>query len=164
MQCCAGTGSSSPTTLWAATRRAATASCWRRRKAIPRRLPPNGSAPGIVGLVPRGAPHTFGASIDPTVAGGLRIADPRGVLVGSAPLTPPIYDPGGPSTIIDRVVGDDRAGLLNDGLDISRARGDIQVIVVCGAHDAELDEILDRHGARTPVEVWQVLTGPTPGT
>ncbi len=113
--------------------------------------------PPFVGELPAPPMHTFmGGLIDPAADGGLRIADSRGVLIGSAGMMPPIYDPGGPTTVIDRVVGPDRAGLLGDALTIAAARGDVGVLVVCASDDTELADIALSLGATIPVRTWRL--------
>lgn len=115
------------------------------------------SCPPFDGDLPAPPMHTFtGGVIDPAVEGGLRIADSRGVLIGSAGMMPPIYDPGGMTTIVDRIVGPDRAGLLKDALALAGARGDVGVLVVCAADDTELAAIASDLGATIPVRTWRL--------
>jgi hypothetical protein len=96
---------------------------------LPAELTPPSSAPPP-------PPHTFGP-VDPTVP----VA------------APPVYDPGGTSCIVDRVVGPDRGRLLDQVAAAAAAAGASQLIVVCAAGDDELREALDERGAGHPVEV-----------
>src|SRR4051794_5183322 len=62
--------------------------------------------------------------------------------------TPPVYDPGGASSLIDDfVVSPERwltagATLLRLATEWARAHGAVQVVVVCGPHDAAKRELL----------------------
>ncbi len=113
--------------------------------------------PPFTGELPAPPIHTFmGGLIDPLVDGGLRVADACGVLIGSAGMMPPIYDPGGPTTIVDRIVGSDRAALLRHALSLAAARGDVGVLVVCALDDTELADIATALGATIPVRTWRL--------
>jgi len=68
---------------------------------------------------------------------------------------PPIYDPGGKPSVIDRVIGADRQSLLFRALSFAQQRGDVGCILVVEAHDTELSDIADRLAARHPVDVFQ---------
>lgn len=92
--------------------------------------------------------HTFGGRpFSPALAGALVVDDNQGgYVVGSPSVTPPIYDPGGPTCVIDQIVGADRHTLVRDALAVAAGRGDAQVIVVCGHDDEQLIEILKSSG------------------
>lgn len=85
------------------------------------------------------------------------IGDGRGgyAVMSPAISAPPIYDPGGKPSIIDRVVAEDRQSLLMRGLSFAHQRGDVGVILVVEAQDAELSAIADRLGARHPVDIFK---------
>jgi hypothetical protein len=55
--------------------------------------------------------------------------------------------------VIDQIVGQDRRGLLRDGIDAASARGDAQVVVVSGADDVELAEVSASLGFRRVVDL-----------
>jgi hypothetical protein len=104
--------------------------------------------------VPPPPPHTFGGPVDPTAAGALVVHDGTGLAVGSPPvLPPPIYDPGGTSSVVDRVVGGDPGRLLDRITTAAAAAGVGQLIVVCGTGDDDLRGALDERHAGHPVEV-----------
>lgn len=100
-----------------------------------------------VGTTP-GPHHTFGGSaFSPDAPGALVVTDgDDGYAVGSPSASPPIYDPGGPSCVIDQIVGRDRTMLLDQALAAAAARGDAQVIVVSGHDDIELSDITNQTG------------------
>lgn len=118
---------------------------------------PTGKVPPLPPGTPvaAGPPHTFGARLDPHVPGALALADSHGgVVVGSPSTTaPPVYDPGGTVCVIDRVVGADRAGLLDAACALAAQRGDVLVAVVAAAGDIELHEALDGAGLARTVDV-----------
>lgn len=89
--------------------------------------------------LPPAPPHTFGGPLDPAVEGALAFSDGAGgLLVGSPPTAaPPVYDPGGPVCVVDRVVGDP-APLLEQALQASGARGDTLLAVVAAVDDRRL--------------------------
>jgi hypothetical protein len=99
--------------------------------------------------------HTFG-QFDAATEGGLRISTEDGYAIGSAPINPPPYDPGGPTTVVDRVSGPNRASVMATVLREAGNRGDAHVIVVVDQQDQELAEILLNAGATQPVNLWQV--------
>ena len=68
---------------------------------------------------------------------------------------PPIYDPGGKPSVVDRVIGNDRLSLLMDALAFASARGDVGVILIVQRGDTELSAIADRLGARHPVDLFR---------
>ncbi len=99
--------------------------------------------------------HTWGPLM-PSESVVFIVDDEGGYAVASAPIpAPPIYDPGGTSVIIDRVVGEDREALLAKALSFAADRGDVQAILVVGADDKDLTNIADRLGARHPVDVFR---------
>jgi hypothetical protein len=83
--------------------------------------------------------HTFGGPLDPAAEGALAFDDGEGGLVVGSPSTaaPPVYDPGGPVCIVDRVVGDP-GPLLEQALQASGARGDVLLAVVAAVDDRRL--------------------------
>ena len=85
------------------------------------------------------------------------IGDGRGgyAVISPAISAPPIYDPGGKPSVIDRVIGDDRQSVLMSALSFAYQRGDVGVILVVEAHDTELSAIADRLGARHPMDVFK---------
>ena len=93
------------------------------------------------------APHTFGGqAFQPDLPGALVVGSDAGFAVGSPSVTPPIYDPGGPTTVIDQLRGPDRTGVLHMALSAARHRGDAQVVVVCKQDDRELASIVATAG------------------
>ena len=99
--------------------------------------------------------HVFG-DLDADTQHGLRVSTAHGYAIGSAPVTPPAYDPGGPTTVIDRVVGRNRRALVADVLETASRRHDVQVIFVVDHTDNELAEILTAAGATQPVHLWRL--------
>jgi len=82
--------------------------------------------------------------------------DHGGYVVISAPTAaPPIYDPGGKPSVVDRVIGTDRLWLLRAALTFAQRRGDIGVILIIDENDHELAAIADQLGARHPVDVYR---------
>ena len=108
----------------------------------------------VTGRLPVAPIHPFGESIDPTKVGGLRIMSDHGMVIGDAPVEPPIFDPGGPTTVIDRIVGPNRGALVSEAIAAASARGDAQLIVVADVHDDELIELAEVAGATCPVVNW----------
>jgi hypothetical protein len=86
--------------------------------------------------------HTFVGACDPGVPGALELVTRDGYVVGSPSTTPPVYDPGGPTCVVDRIVGTDRERLLHDAMAATAARGDHQMLVVLDEHDRELRGLL----------------------
>jgi hypothetical protein len=86
--------------------------------------------------------HTFGGALDPDAPGALTITTDDGYVVGSASTTPPTYDPGGPTCVVDRIVGTNRLGLLNDAMTAAASRGDHQLLVVAATNDDDLVHLL----------------------
>jgi hypothetical protein len=85
------------------------------------------------------------------------IGDGRGgyAVVSPAITAPPIYDPGGNPSVVDRVIGKDRQSLLMNALSFASQRGDVGVILIVEAGDTELSAIADRLGARHPVDMFK---------
>jgi hypothetical protein len=90
--------------------------------------------------------HSFGGALDPTAPGALTLTTSDGYVVGSASTTPPVYDPGGPTCVIDRIVGVNRRRLLDDAMSAAAHRGDHQLLVIASDTDAELLELLRTQG------------------
>lgn len=100
------------------------------------------------------APHTFGGqAFRPDLPGALIVGSQAGYAIGSPPATPPIYDPGGPTTVIDQVNGPDRSKVLEMALAAAAHRDDAQVIVVCGEEDTELSVIVGESGFNRVVDL-----------
>jgi len=100
------------------------------------------------------APHVFGGqAFRPDLPGALVVGSHAGYAIGSPPVTPPIYDPGGPTTVIDQVNGPDRSKLLDMSLAAAAHRDDAQVVVVCSEEDAELSVILGESGFNRVVDL-----------
>ncbi len=76
-------------------------------------------------------------------------------VISPAILPPPIFDPGGKPSVVDRVIGEDRQSLLMNALSFAYQRGDVGVILVVEAQDTELSAIADRLGARHPMDVFK---------
>ena len=93
---------------------------------------------------PSGPRHTFGgSSFSPEAPGALVIVDQvHGYVIGSPSAEPPIYDPGGPTCVIDQVIGSNQDLLVTQAMKKAEQRGDAQVIVVCAAGDQELASAL----------------------
>jgi hypothetical protein len=53
------------------------------------------------------------------------------------------------------VIGGDREALLKNTLSFASRRGDVGVILIAAAQDAELSAIADRLGARRPDDIFQ---------
>lgn len=97
--------------------------------------------------------HVFG-SFDASTDNGLKISTADGYAIGSAPAVPAAYDPGGPTTVVDRVCGPNRRNVVQAVLHEASRRGDVQVIVVVDHADDDLKEILVAVGATQPVNLW----------
>jgi hypothetical protein len=112
---------------------------------------PSAPLPDVLASPPA---HVFGLfGVD--TENGLRVSTVDGYAVGSAPASPPAYDPGGPTTVIDRVVGPNRRGVVDEVLRAASDRGDVQVIFVVDRADQELAEIVGAVGATEPVHLWR---------
>lgn len=93
------------------------------------------------------APHTFGGrAFQPDAHGALVVGSDHGYAIGSPAVNPPIYDPGGPTTVIDQLVGPHRMKVLQMAMAAAAERGDAQVVLVCGNEDAELSALVDEAG------------------
>lgn len=112
------------------------------------------AAPDDLGDVEPGPQHTFGDSLDPAAPGALLLADDElGFLIGSpSSPAPPVYDPGGTVTVVDRIVGEVTA-LLEAAMVATTKRGDVMLAVVCGEADHELAAALLEHGFVRTVNV-----------
>jgi hypothetical protein len=115
---------------------------------------PEQAYPANIEPAPR---HVFGP-IDERTERGLRTSTADGYALGSASVLPHAYDPGGPTTVVDRVVGSNRAGVVDTLCREAAKRGDAQVIFVVANGDHELESILTMHGATKPVNLWAKLT------
>jgi hypothetical protein len=104
-------------------------------------------------LVVRAPQHVFGP-IDSATKGGLRVSTIDGYALGSASVIPAAYNPGGPTTVIDRVVGPDRGGVIDTVLEAAAQRGDAQAVFVSAHMDVELADLLGNRGATNPVTLW----------
>lgn len=85
-----------------------------------------------------------------------------GFAVGSLVASPPVYDPGGLTGLVDDFVLDESANWLEVGralfVEVRRqlaARGAVQIVVVCGHHDAAKLEALTEFGLSRASE-WLV--------
>jgi hypothetical protein len=95
--------------------------------------------------IPPAAPHTFGGPFDPRADGALAFRTRAGIVVGSPSVTaPPVYDPNGTVTVVDRIAGGDRAALLAAAIGRTGDRGDTLIAVVCATEDRDLEELLQQ--------------------
>ena len=111
-------------------------------------VPEIGEAPIIPEQRPNGPAHTFGGvSFDPATPGALVASDRDGnYAIGSPSVEPPIYDPGGPTCVVDQLGGPDRGVALDLAQSAAAARGDVQLVVVSVSGDEELQEELEAKG------------------
>ena len=58
--------------------------------------------------------------------------------IGSPSVEPPIYDPGGPTSVVDQLGGPDRGVALDLAQSASAARSDSQLVVVLASDDEDL--------------------------
>ena len=107
--------------------------------------------------------HVFGR-FDASTDGGLRVSTADGYAIGSAPTSPAAYNPGGPTTVIDRVWGTNRRNVVDAVLQAASRRGDIQVIVIVDHADGDLIEIVEQAGATQPVNLWRAVAPPNQQT
>lgn len=115
---------------------------------------PATTGPFIDGDVPEPPPHSFGGPFDPTATGALAFSIDAGTVVGSPPSpAPPVYDPGGPVTIVDRLFGKDRDELITAALAATAARGDVLLAVVSAPGDRQLGDALANHDFERTVDV-----------
>ncbi len=104
--------------------------------------------------VKHAAPHTFGGqAFQPDLPGALVVGSDAGFAIGSPSATPPIYDPGGPTTVIDQINGPDRPRVVQMSLAAAKDRSDAQVVVVCRQKDAELVNIVEEAGFNRVVDL-----------
>ena len=105
-------------------------------------------APTVPEDRPAGPTHTFGGiAFDPGAPGALVACDPEGnYAIGSPGVEPPIYDPGGPTCVVDQLGGPDRGVALGVAQSGAAARGDSQLVVVSAADDEELRYELETKG------------------
>jgi hypothetical protein len=104
--------------------------------------------------------HVFGGGtpFDPSSPGALVVGDGvGGYVVGSPGMEPPLYDPGGPSCVVDRIHGTNRGALLEVAMSAAAARGDAGMVVVCGQQDRELRQVLVDAGFRAEVDLFARL-------
>lgn len=100
--------------------------------------------------------HTFGV-FDSAVHGALSLSLPEnGSVVGSPSVNVPIYDPGGPTTVVDRIGGTDRHALARAALAACHARGDAQLVVVVEADDADLLAAVSDLGFVAEIELLEL--------
>jgi ribosomal protein S18 acetylase RimI-like enzyme len=126
---------------------------WIRETAAgePKTLPiPAGAA------IPAPAPHTFGGPFDPHAPGALAFTtDDGGMVIGSPSITaPPVYDPGGTTCIIDRLL-DATDALVDTAIAAAGQRGAGAIAVVVAATDSRLQSILAGHGFQRTVAVYR---------
>ena len=96
-------------------------------------------------MTPVGGPtHSFGgAPFDPSVPGALTVvAADGGFVIGPPGVEPPLYDPGGPSCVVDRIIGPDRASLLDAAMATAVGRGDAGMVVVSDVAEQALQDLL----------------------
>ncbi|MFI6476874.1 GNAT family N-acetyltransferase [Nonomuraea sp. NPDC050663] len=89
-----------------------------------------------------------------------------GFVIASLAPSPPVYDPGGPTCLIDdfsvtddtcwRTVG---VALLEAACDEARSRGAVQVVVVCGQADEAKRSALRLAGLTVASEWWTAALG-----
>lgn len=103
---------------------------------------------------PEPPPHSFGGPFDPGAAGALAFTIDAGTVVGSpSSPAPPVYDPGGAVTVVDRLFGNDLDELIITALAATAARGDVLLAVVCAADDHRLGDALADRGFERTVHV-----------
>ena len=130
-------------------------------KALPKSpsVPEIEAVPTIPEQRPEGPAHTFGGvAFDPTTSGVLVACDQNGnYAIGSPSVEPPIYDPGGPTCVVDQVGGPDRGVALDLAQSAAAARGDAQLVVVSASDDEELRYELEAKNIRLQVVLlaWQ---------
>jgi hypothetical protein len=104
--------------------------------------------------VPPPAAHTFGGPFDPWADGGLAFLVDDGLVVGSVSMpAPPVYDPGGTVTVVDRVTGH-ALPLLERALAGAGARGDVLLAVVAAVDDRPLRSALHELDFERTVDVF----------
>lgn len=121
---------------------------------------PETTGPFSDGDGPAPPPHSFGGPFDPRATGALAFSIDAGTVVGSpSSPAPPVYDPGGPVTVVDRLFGNDLDELITATLAATAARGDVLLAVVCAPGDRQLGEALAKHDFERTVDVhrWPPL-------
>lgn len=105
-------------------------------------------APTIPKERPDGPAHTFGGiAFDPAIPGALVACDQDGnYVIGSPSIEPPIYDPGGPTRVVDQLGGPDRGVALDLAQSAAASRGDAQLVAVSASADKELRDELEAKG------------------
>jgi ribosomal protein S18 acetylase RimI-like enzyme len=82
-----------------------------------------------------------------------------GFVIGELRAAPPVYDPGGATLVVDDFCvevdrwGDVGSALLGDLRRSAAARGAVQLVVVCGAHDRGKSDLIARLGL-TAASTW----------
>lgn len=103
--------------------------------------------------------HTFGGiAFGPAAPGALVACDQDGnYAIGSPSVEPPIYDPGGPTSVVDQLGGSDRGVALELASSGATSRGDAQLVVVSASNDEELQGELEAKGFELQVVLlaWQ---------
>ena len=97
--------------------------------------------------------HVFGGAM--TAERVVVIGDENGgyAVVSPSVQAPPIYDPGGTTAVLDRVISEDRRRTLHRALRYAAQRGDVGVILVVDGRDEELADLADELDASHPVDV-----------
>lgn len=89
----------------------------------------------------------------------------RGFVIGKVHPAPPVYDPGGLTVTVDDFCVEADAWpavggrLLGELRERAAARGAVQVVVVCGAHDREKTALMLAAGL-SPASTWYVGAAP----
>jgi len=119
----------------------AAAAGWTHRSSYWIGPPAPGPPPDLpsVAALPR-PPHTFGPVLAEGRAGGVP--------------APPVYDPGGPVTLVAAVAGPDRAAAVAAERAAAADRGDVLVALVVGVDDPELAGVAEAAGLARTVDVW----------
>lgn len=117
----------------------------------------------------RQAPHLAGLITDPAVITLVAVTGPDlvGYAIGQLVPAPPVYDPGGPTCLVDDFTVADPGLWATVGVDLLAAvtrtatdRGAAQVVVVTAARDDPKRAALDRSGLTPASEWWVVPTVP----
>ena len=103
-------------------------------------LPEIREAPAIPEQRPDAPSHTFGGvAFDPGIPGALAVCDHDGnYAIGSPGIEPPIYDPGGPTCVVDQIGGPRRGVAPDLAQSAAAGRGDAQIVVVVAIDDVNL--------------------------
>lgn len=103
------------------------------------------------------AVHTFaGGRLDPAAVGALVIDTDDASVIGSTPIVAPIFDPGGPTAVIESISGSNLMVALRAAIATSTASGVAQLLVVVGNDDHQLRHVMHAAGATVPVDVWRL--------